>query len=109
MLDSCIIQHNTSPFASFVVLVKKKDSWRLYVNYRDLNKLTIKDKFSIPIVEVLLEELMELLYPLRFLRSGYHHIKIICKDMYKITVRTHNSYYEFLVMPFGLINAFAIF
>lgn len=67
MLDSCIIQHNTSPFASFVVLVKKKDSQRLCVNYRDLNKLTIKNKFPIPIVEVLLEELVELLYPLRLI------------------------------------------
>jgi hypothetical protein len=60
MLDSGIIQHNYSLFASLVVLIKKKNgSWRLCINYRAVNKLTVKDKFLIPLIDDLLEELVD--------------------------------------------------
>ena len=58
MKFTSIIKDNNNPFASLVILVKKKDgTWRLYIDYRQLNKLTIKDKFPIPLVEEFLDEL----------------------------------------------------
>jgi hypothetical protein len=110
-LDKGFIRPSTSPWGCPALFVKKKDeSLRLCVDYRPLNSVTIKNKYLLPRIDVLFDQLVGAkVFSKIDLRSGYHQIKIRANDIPKTAFSTRYGLYEYLVMSFGLTNAPAYF
>ena len=111
LLSKGFIRPSASPWGAPVLFVKKKDgSFRMFIDYRKLNKVTVKNNYPLPRIDDLFDHLQgACTFSKIDLRSGYHQLKIRATDVPKTTFRTRYGHYEFLVMSFGLTNAPAAF
>nr|GEX69692.1 putative reverse transcriptase domain-containing protein [Tanacetum cinerariifolium] len=111
LVDLGFIRPSTSPWGALVLFVKKKHgSSRMCINYRELNKLTVKNRYLLPRIDDLFDQLRgSSVYSKIDLRSGYHQLRVRDEDILKTAFRTRYGHYEFQVMPFGLTNAPTVF
>ncbi|GJR54978.1 putative reverse transcriptase domain-containing protein [Tanacetum coccineum] len=111
MSDKGFIRPSSSPWGASVLFVKKKDgSFRMCIDYRELNKLTVKNRYLLPRIDDLFDQLQGSSVYLKIdLRLGYHQLRVREEDIPKTAFRTRYDHYKFQVMPFGLTNATAVF
>ena len=110
-MDKGFIRPSTSPWGALVLFVKKKDkTLRLCIDYRQLNWVTIKNRYPLPRIDDLFDQLRGArVYSKIDLRTGYHQLRVRDTDIPKTAFRTRYGHFEFTVMPFGLTNAPAAF
>ncbi|GJU90026.1 putative reverse transcriptase domain-containing protein [Tanacetum coccineum] len=111
LLKKGFIRPSSSPWGAPVLFVKKKDgSFRMYIDCRELNKLTVKNRYPLPRIDDLFDQLQgSSVYSKIDLRSGYHKLRIKEEDIPITAFRTRYGHFEFQVMPFGLTNTPAVF
>ncbi|GJR75000.1 putative nucleotidyltransferase, ribonuclease H [Tanacetum coccineum] len=111
LADRGFIRPSTLPWGAPILFVKIKDgSFRMCIDYRELNKLTVKNRYPLPRIDDLFDQLQgSSVYSKIDLRSGYHQLRVRDEDIPKTAFRTRYRHYEFQVMPFGLTNAPAVF
>ena len=111
LLDKGFIRPSTSPWSTPVLFAKKKDkTLRLCIDYRKLNRVTIKNRYPLPRIDDLFDQLREArVYSKIDLHTGYHQLRVREIDIPKIAFRTRYRHFEFTVIPFGLTNAPAAF
>ncbi|GJY67552.1 putative reverse transcriptase domain-containing protein [Tanacetum coccineum] len=108
--DKGFIKPSSSPGGAPVMFVKKDGSFRMCIDYRELNKLTVKNHYPLPRIDDLFDQLQGfIVYSKIDLRSGYHQLRVCKEDIPKTTFKTRYGHYELQVMPFGLTNAPAVF
>ncbi|GJX29258.1 putative reverse transcriptase domain-containing protein [Tanacetum coccineum] len=109
--DKGFIRPSSSPWGALVLFVKNKDgSFRMCIDYRELNKLTVKNHYPLPRIDDLFDQLQgSSVYSKIDLRSGYHQLRVREEDIPKTAFKTWYGHYELQVMPFGLTNALAVF
>ena len=106
LLDMGFIRPSTSPWGALVLFAKKKDKLHLCIDYRQLNKVTIKNRYPLPRIDYLFVQLRGArVYSKIDLRIGYHQLRVREANIHKTTFRMRYGHFEFTVMPFGLTNA----
>ena len=111
LIDKNYIRPSVSPWGAPVIFVKKKDgTLQLCIDYHQLNKMTIKNRYLLPRIDDLFDQLRGVtMFSKIDLRSGYDRVRIKDEDIFNTTFRTRYDHYEFVVMPFGLTDALAVF
>jgi hypothetical protein len=111
LLDKKYIRPSVSPWGAPILFVRKKDgTLRLCIDYRQLNKMTIKNRYPLPRIDDLFDQVRgATIFSKIDLQAGYHQVRIKDEDIYKTTFRMRYGHYEFVVIPFGLTNAPASF